>query len=440
MGGGGLRWLAIRASAFEMAGYGVGQVIRLGSNLVLSRLLFPEAFGLVALVNIFNQGLQMLSDIGIEPAVIQSSRGDEPVFLDTAWTLQIGRGFLLYAIALVFAWPLAAVYREPQLVWLVCAGSLSVLLSGLNSTSLYTLRRKLAIGKLTLIEVGSQLAAALVMIVWACLHPTVWLLVGGSLVAAAFKAVASHRIDVGYRNRIHSEAEARKALGHFGKWIFGASAVNFVSRQGDRLLLGRFLGIAELGIYSIAVMLSEAVSTVTTRITHGVLYPVFSRIRLDGEARLREVYYRTRLVLDGLALPALGILTMLGPWVVHVLYDKRYAEAGWMLQAFAVRVAMCCMLIPCETCLFSMGQTRYGLYQNVARMAWIVVAVPIGWHLFGLRGLVYAASLSELPLFLVLWPPFRSFGMLRLAGELRGLGFYASGLAVGWVLARVLHA
>lgn len=436
---GRLRPLAVRASLFELGAYGGTQLLRLGSNLVLSRLLFPEAFGLAALVSIFNTGLMMLSDVGIEPAVIQSSRGDEQRFLDTAWTIQVVRGFVLYGVALLLAWPLALVYREPQLTWLTGVGSLSVVLAGLNSTSIYTLRRRLATGALALIELGSQLAAVLVMICWAYLHPTVWLLVGGALAGAAFKMISSHALDIGYRNRLGWDVEAKDAIRDFGKWILGASAVYFLGRQGDRLLLGRFLGVADLGIYSIAIFLSEAVSAVITRITHGVLYPLLSRVRLDGEARVREVYYRARLALDALALPALGLLTALGPWVIRVLYDERYAEAGWMLQVLAFRVATSCVLVPCETCLFSMGQTRYGFFQNVARTAWIMIGVPVGWRLLGLRGLVYAVALSELPLFLVLWPAFRASRMLRPALELRAAGLYGAGLLAGWLLGGVLR-
>jgi O-antigen/teichoic acid export membrane protein len=438
-GKGTLRRLALQGSLYEMAGYGIAQVLRLGSNILLTRLLFPRAFGLVALVNIFNQGLMMLSDVGIEPAVIQNPRGDEPAFFNTAWSIQVVRGFALYAVAIAAAWPLSAVYKEPQLLWLTVAGSASVAIVGLHSTSIYTLRRRLAVGKLTLIELGSQVASLVVMIPWAYLFPSVWPLVGGAVASALFKTVASHMLDVGYRNRFAWDPQARAAITHFGKWIFGASAVGFISAQGDRLLLGRFLGVAELGVYSIAVFLSEAASTVITRITFGVLYPILSRIRAQGDARLRDIYYRARLALDALALPALGALTMLGPLVIHILYDKRYAAAGWMLQAFAPRVAMTCILTPCETCLFSQGQTRWGFFRNLARLSWMLVALPIGWHLAGLRGLVWAVALSEVPLFFVLWPPFHRAGLLRVSLEFRAVCLYVAGLLPGWLLARMFH-
>lgn len=433
-----LRRLAFMGSLYELVGYGLATALRLGGNMILTRLLFPRAFGLVALVNIFNQGLVMLSDVGIEPAVIQNPRGDEPAFFNTAWTIQVMRGFALFAIAIAVAWPLATLYHEPELVALTMVGSAAVAILGLHSTALYTLRRRLSVGRLTLIEVGAQATSLLIMIPWAYWSPSVWPLVGGALASASFKTVASHRLDVGYRNRLAWDAKSRAALTHFGKWIFGASAVAFVAAQGDRLLLGRFLGVAELGVYSIAVFMSEAVSTVITRITYGVLYPLFSRLRADGNANLRDVYYRSRLALDALALPALGALTMLAPWVVHLLYDHRYAAAGWILQALAPRVAMTCMLTPCETSLFAQGQSRWGFFRNIARLGWMLVTLPLGWHFGGLRGLVLAVALSEVPLFFVLWPPFYRAGMLRPLLELRGVGLYFAGLLPGWLLARAV--
>ena len=83
--------------------------------------------------------------------------------------------------------------------------------------------------------------------------------------------------------------------------------------------------------------------------------------------------------MDCLAIPAVGALAVLGQSVVDLLYDDRYADAGCILQILCLRVAMSCALAPCETCLFSRGQTRYGFYRNIARTLWIWCGIPIGW-------------------------------------------------------------
>ena len=92
---------ALRSALFTLGGFGSAQLIRLASNLILTRLLFPEAFGMMALTMVFLQGLQMFSDVGVAPAIQQSKRGDDADFLDTAWTIQVVRGLCLWLAACV---------------------------------------------------------------------------------------------------------------------------------------------------------------------------------------------------------------------------------------------------------------------------------------------------------------------------------------------------
>jgi len=81
----------IQASFWSMGGFAIGQIIRFGANLILTRLLFPESFGLYALVTTFLLGLQMFADIGTGPAIVHSPHGDDERFLNTVWTLQTMR-------------------------------------------------------------------------------------------------------------------------------------------------------------------------------------------------------------------------------------------------------------------------------------------------------------------------------------------------------------
>src|SRR5436190_6188902 len=97
----------LRGAFFEISGYGAQQAIRLGSNLVLTRLLFPAAFGLASMVWVITSGLVMLSDVAIHACVIQSKRGDEPDFLNTAFTVQAIRGVGLAVLMVLLGKPAA---------------------------------------------------------------------------------------------------------------------------------------------------------------------------------------------------------------------------------------------------------------------------------------------------------------------------------------------
>ena len=104
-GGPFLKRALITSGAWTMVGWFVMQVLRFGSNLILTRLLFPEAFGLMSLVIVFIVGLHMFSDVGIGPSLVQSKRGDDPDFYNTVWTIQILRGLGLWLISVLVAWP-----------------------------------------------------------------------------------------------------------------------------------------------------------------------------------------------------------------------------------------------------------------------------------------------------------------------------------------------
>jgi O-antigen/teichoic acid export membrane protein len=435
----GLRKLLLKSSAYEMIGYGASQAIRFGSNLLLSRLLFPKAFGLVALVNILNQGLIMLSDVGLPTVIIQSERGDDTRFLNTAFTWQSARAAALWIVAVLAAFPMAAFYEEPQLKQLIPIGSCSVLILGFRSTAYYTMRRRLNLKPLMFLELAAQIGAVAIMIPWALLAPSVWALIAGTLVSSLIAVIGSHMLNVDYRNRFEWDRESAQSMFDFGKWIAGSSMLTFASGQGDRLLLGRYLGAATLGVYSNAVFISGALGEAITRITQGVFFPAYSRVRPDGKPRLQEVFYRTRLAVDGLILPALGGLAVLGPFVVHLLYDKRYQDAGWMLRILAIRVSLAVLTSPAQFCLIALGQTRYGFFLNLARATALVIGVPVGYHIAGIAGLVWAVALSEVPAMLVVYTGFAVEGMISFKHELRVPLLFAAGVGLGYACLLLLQ-
>mgnify|MGYP000735525278 CR=1 FL=1 len=110
---------AIHGTLFVITGYGLSQVLRLGGNLILTRLLVPEFFGIMALARAVITGLHFFSDIGLMPSIIRSQRGGDPVFLNTAWTIAVLRGIILWAFTLALALPMAKIYDNSLLAWAI---------------------------------------------------------------------------------------------------------------------------------------------------------------------------------------------------------------------------------------------------------------------------------------------------------------------------------
>ena len=118
----------------------------------------------MALVGSFLIGLNMFSDMGLGPSIMQSKRGDDPAFLDTAWTIKVIRGFIIFGTACVLAWPLALFYDAPQFAWVFPAAAISMLVGGFFPTRIDSAGRHLQIGRLTLIELANQMIGILITI------------------------------------------------------------------------------------------------------------------------------------------------------------------------------------------------------------------------------------------------------------------------------------
>lgn len=433
-----LKALALRGAAWTLAGHGAGQLIRLLRSLVLTRLLFPEAFGVMSLVWVVMFGLEMLSDVGLGPAIIRDKRGDDPDFLNTAWTVQTIRGAVLWGASCLVALPMASFYGEPDLALLIPVAGLTALIGGFGSTAVFTCRRQMEFRRLTLLELSNEVVGFVVTLLWAFLHPTVWALVGGALIGRLFLTLGSHTLLPGIRNHFRWESSSWRVLIGFGKWIFLSSVLQFLSSQSDRLMLGHYLDMAHLGVYSIAIMLSEAVNALVIKVNHGVLFPAYGNVVQNDAYRLRSVAARARLGIDAVLILPIAALMILGSQVVGVLYDNRYQEAGWMLQILCVRLLMVSALSNSEACLVALGHPQYAFMQNLCRAVWILISIPIGWSLLGIKGVVWAVALSEVPVAVVLWVGMIRYRMFSPASELLSLLFVGLGVLFGFGLLRLL--
>jgi len=392
--GAGLKAKALRGSAWTVIGYGASQVIRLLSNLVLTRILFPEAFGLMAIVQVFMQGLAMFSDMGIGPSIIQNKRGDDLTFLNTAWTLQVIRGFILFVFTCSIAIPVAYLYDERSLISLLPVAGLAAIISGFNPTKLATANRNLFLGRLTIIEITSQLTSVGVLIFLAWLMQSVWALVIGGLVAQLTKLVLVQQCMPGPTNRFTWDTDSVKSLVHFGKWIFLSSIVGFFVQQGDKLVLATFMTTAELGVYSIAFFLSSAPWALNLKLNQSIFFPIYSKLSGLSSEQLRPNIMKARLAVCGLLLPPLLILMLYGNNIIMFLYDERYWEAGWMIQILSVGYAIS---VGTNIGPFYLAQGNSKLFLIIVLIKAFLMAscMIIGGYLYGTTGVILGIVVSN---------------------------------------------
>lgn len=373
---------------WTITGYGLSQTLRLGSNLVLAYLLSPEAFGLMLLVNVFIQGLGMFSDIGVGPSIIHNKRGDDPAFLDTAWTVQVVRGFLLWIASWIAASFVAAYYEEPRLSALIPVAGLTAAIAGFNSTKLFTVNRHMILGRRTLIDLCAQVVSIVVMIAWSLVDRSVWSLVAGGIANSLTKLALSHWALPGRSNRFHLETRAYREMFTFGKWIFVSTAITFFATQIDRLLVGKLLPIDEVGVYGTALNLASLPSLIIATLAGTVVYPVLAASARSDPASLsaRTTQIRGNILPCGL-FAILG-LALLSPAFFRTLYDERYADAGWITVTLMVPFWFLILSSSSDRALLALGDTRALALCNLVSLVGKVAGCVVGFRIGGLFGFI----------------------------------------------------
>lgn len=394
---GSLKRLAIRGAVWTMLGFGARQVLRLGFNLVVTRLLYPELFGLIAVVYTAVTGLTLFCDLGIAPAVVRDPRGGVAAFLNTAWTMQIISGIGIACFCGLAAWPMAHFYGDGRLLWMVPAIGLGSLVSGFNSTSLLTFKRNMQVRQQVIVEAGTQLLSGGIMILWAWLSPTVWALIAGTLASAIIRMVWSHWLIRGRSDRLAWEPAAVRELLRFGRWIWISSVLTFFATQIDRLILGKLFTWQMLGIYGLAAALAEVPRGLAMALNSDVIYPAYARSASLPRGELRARIVRRRWPLLAAMALAIAALAVGGDGIMRHLYDKRYAAGAWMLPLLALGIWPSALANTIDSSLFAVGQPRYAASANLCKILFTAIGIPVGFRLMGAAGAVMVVAMNDLP-------------------------------------------
>ena len=390
----------MRGVAITLGGTGGQQILRLVSNLILTRLLFPEAFGMMALIQTFSTGLQMFSDIGLRPAIIQNKRGEDPDFLNTAWTLQIIRGVVLWLVSCLLAWPLSVFYQEPQILWLLPVVGLNALIMGFATTKGVVASRNLRVGRQTLIGLGSQAGGLVTMIVLALIWPSVWSLAFGGLVSCLIAVWAGNRFMPGMSNRLRwDRGSARELLG-FGRFIFISTIASYFVGLGDKLFLGRVVSLADLGIYNIAFFLAVVPGMLGGVLADRILFPLYRELPPSGGRQNLTKINKARDLLTGGQMALYAILAFVGIPLVDLMYDARYAAAGPMLLILTLGQMPAAILIGSSKLLLAEGDSRRFSNLEVYR-GFVKMGLMVG--LFWLTG-IFGVLITPFLVFLATYP------------------------------------
>ncbi|MFN3880726.1 MAG: oligosaccharide flippase family protein [Nitrincola lacisaponensis] len=393
----------LRAGFWVLAAFGFAQFLRLIGNLITTRLLEPEMFGIMALVYAVLAGLAMLTDAGLWAYIVRNKRGDQPEVYNVAWSVQVVRGFLICGIILSIVIFIQfflsqdvkdsiGIYGSTSFLMVITVIGFGSILNGFVSMAAAIESRELKRGKIELMEVLSQFVGISVMIVWAYLYPTIWALVAASLVTTLVKFILSYSI-FPYRHKFNFDQKVISELYSFSKWILLASVLTYIAQQGDRLFFGVKIPADMLGVYGIAVLLSTTIALVTNQVISKVLFPMYSKVQ-GNKYSLSRIYYKSRLFLDAGLYSITAVLFLISISIVEFLYDERYHQAGHMLKILILALPGIALTSAAQECLTALGKTKIRTLVMFVRMLGLAILLPVGFHYYSMMGAVVAVAIN----------------------------------------------
>lgn len=416
----------------------------------MTRLLVPEMFGVMAVANILIVGLQLCSYFGVQHNIMQSQRGDEPSFLNTAWTFQIIRGFVIFLLVIGLAAGLllarsfgivgeSSAYHDPVLPGVLAALSFTALISGFESTKLATANRLMRLGRVTILELISQVSGAITMIAWALIDRSIWALVAGTILSSCVKTLLSHWFIEGPTNRLMWEKTTFMELLNFGKWMLLTTVLGYFVSSGDRLVLAGLVKADILGLYTIALFLAGALQEIMTRLATNAALPVLSKVVREQRENLCAVYYKIRFPIDLAILFLCGLLFHGGHLIIDLLYDQRYANAGHMLEILAVSLFGIRYILS-EQVYIALGKPRLMIPAKILQLLAIFFIIAPAHNAYGLDGAIWVIALTPLLALPVTAYYMVKYGFFNLKKELYVLPALPVGLAVGALASMVAQS
>lgn len=301
--------------------------------LVLSRMLGPEAFGLVAMATLFTAFAQIFLDQGLSSAIVQRGELDRE-HLDTAFWTSIFTGGLLTVAGIAGSSLVAALFQEPRLAPIIAWLSLGFLLGALSSTQRAILQRQLDFKSLAMRSLGATFISGVIGVSLAFMGAGVWSLVAQQLIFALAGAIILWRVS-DWRPGLHFSRERFRELFAFGIHVLGGKVLEFFSRRSDDFMIGYFLGPVALGYYTVAYRLLLVMINLLTGVTTTVAFSTFSRLQGKPD-RVRSAFYKVTLGTSLIAFPIFLGVSVLAPELVLVLFGPEWALSGTIMQILAL--------------------------------------------------------------------------------------------------------
>lgn len=381
------------------AGSSFEQLSRLLRNMILTRILAPEAFGLMAIVLAVNAAFESFTQVGIKEAIIQNPDGRDRTYLNGAWWFAFARGLALYLIVFACAPWIANFYGNPELVLMMRVAFLVLLFNGIMSSEAYVAIKQMKFKRWVIIFHGGGVLGIVTAVLMAFIIKNVWALVIGFSVEGIARCILSYIICPFFPG-INFDREKLRSLLKFAKGMIGLPILTFIFMRADVFVIGKLCPMSELGLYSMAAMIAWAPFQFISSITGRIMMPAFSEKQSNNEWINKWTLKITSMIAT-MGFPLLCFVIFYGRDVLTLVYGTRYGSVSIPFAIIFATALMRTSSLPIATVYMMSGRPELQRLFTGIRAILMVAFIFPATKWFGVNGAATAGLVSMLIGFLL---------------------------------------
>jgi O-antigen/teichoic acid export membrane protein len=383
-----LKGKTLRGGLARLCALGANFLLRVGSLMILARLLGPKDFGLVGMVTAFTGVLGLFRDFGLSSASVQRTTISEEQMSTLFW-INIVLGALLGLVVLAMAPAIAAFYHEPQLfgVTAVLASGFFFNAAGTQHSAL--LQRQMRFTALAVISVVSSIVGAAIAIGGAKAGYGYWALVAMSI-TGSLVATIGFWLTAGWVPGMPRRRAGIRSLMRFGGIMSLAGLIVYIGYNVEKVMIGRFWGADAIGLYGRAYQLISIPTDNLNAAVGEVAFSALSRLQ-DDPIRLKSYFLKGFSLVLGLTLPITIACALFANDVVFVLLGPKWKDAAAIVRFLAPTIAIFAIINPLGWLMFSIGLVARSLKAAPVLATLMITGYIIGLP-YGPKGVACAYS------------------------------------------------
>lgn len=361
------------------------------SGIILARILTPNDYGCIGMLNVFTLLASTIIDGGFSSALIQKKRPTD-VDYSTILIWNVGFSIVVYIILFMAAPYIAQFYKIELLCPVLRVQGIIVIIGALQTVPVNILNKQMQFKKISIVTLITTIISLIVTIVMAYNGFGVWSLVAQSILSMAIPTIV-YWVSSEWKPVLVFSTKSFKELFSFGVYMFLTSFMTKLVKNVQSLLIGRLYNASTLGYFSKAASTERLASTTISQVIGQVTYPLYSEMQ-DDKMRLGCTIQRGTIAIAYVTFPLMSLLILIAKPLFLILYTEKWMESVTYFQVLCLSGMAQCLHSVNGQAIAAIGKSKAMFIWSVIKQSIGLILLVFGLVFWGMTGLLVATVIS----------------------------------------------